>query len=145
MYITVGPWFGGGLSVDGQLHRGAGLVSGEVGHQAIDVNGPDCYCGAKGCWEMFAAGPAIARQAAERATANGLLLTLSENDRSKITTLMVARAAEQGDAFAIELFDQTAFYLGVGLANLLHIITPEVAIMGGGMMGSWSLLGPKII
>src|SRR5260221_2033442 len=145
LYITVGTGIGGGLIVDGKLHRELGLISGEVGHQVIDVNGPDCYCGAKGCWEMFAAGPAIARRAAERVPHDSSLLTLADNDRSKITPLLISRAAEQGDAFAIELLDQTAFYLGVGLANLLNIITPEVAIMGGGVMGSWSLLAPKMI
>jgi glucokinase len=145
LYVTVGTGIGAGLILDGKLYRGLGLVSGEVGHQVIDVNGPDCYCGAKGCWEMFAAGPAIAQQAIKRVPKGGLLLTLANNDRSKITPLLVGRAAEQGDPFAIELLNQTAFYLGVGLANLLNVITPEIVIMGGGVMGSWSLLAPKMV
>jgi len=75
---------------------------------------------------------------------DSLLLALADGDRANITPLLVSRAAEQGDPFAREVLDRTAFYLGVGLANLLNIITPEVAIMGD-VMGSWSLLAPKLL
>ena len=145
LYITVGTGIGSGLILDGKLYRGAGLISGEVGHQVIDLNGPPCYCGANGCWEMLAAGPAITRRAADHAPEDGLLFALAGHDRAKITPLLVSRAADQGDEFATEILNQTAFYLGVGLTNLLNIITPEVAILGGGVMGSWPRLAPTIL
>ena len=145
LYITVGTGIGGGLIVNGRLHRGVGFVASEVGHQVIDLNGPDCYCGAKGCWEMLAAGPAIARRAAEGVPADSLLLTLANHDREKISARLVAQAAEQGDPFAIDMQNQTAFYLAVGLANLLNIVAPEVAILGGGVLGSWPVFEPIIL
>ncbi|HVO42227.1 MAG TPA: ROK family protein [Aggregatilineales bacterium] len=145
LYMTVGTGIGGGLILDGRLHRGVGLIAGEVGHQVIDLNGPDCYCGAKGCLEMLAAGPAIARRAAEEAPEDGLLLALADHDRRQITALLVSRAADQGDPFAAAVLDRTAFYLGVGLANVLNIITPEVSVLGGGVLGSWSRLAPTLI
>ncbi len=145
LYITVGTGIGGGLIINGRLHRGVGFVASEVGHHVIDLTGPACYCGAKGCWEMLAAGPAIARRAAEQAPEDGLLLRLAGHDRTKITALLVARAAEQGDPFAVEVQERTAFYLGVGLANLLNIVAPEVAVLGGGVMGSWPAFAPILM
>jgi len=145
IYITVGTGIGGGLIMNGRLYQGVGFAAGEVGHQVIDINGPDCYCGAKGCWEMLASGPAIVRRAADNVPESSLIMTLAGQDRAKITALLVARAAEQGDPFAIELQNQTAFYLGVGLANLLNIFSPDVAVLGGGVMGSWPAYEPVII
>jgi glucokinase len=71
LYVTISTGIGGGIITNGRLYRGVGLLAGEVGHQTLDLDGIPCYCGARGCWEMLAAGPAIARFAAERAEAMG--------------------------------------------------------------------------
>jgi len=146
LYITVGTGIGSGLITNGRLHLGVGFAAGEVGHHVIDLNGPDCYCGAKGCWEMLAAGPAIARCAAERAPAQGKLLELAkEYNGGGISAELVCRAAAEGDAFAADVVNQTAVYLGIGLANLLNILAPEVTVMGGGVMKSWPLFEAKVM
>ncbi|MFN8561616.1 MAG: ROK family protein [Anaerolineae bacterium] len=145
IYITVGTGIGAGLILDGRLYRGIGLLSGEVGHQVLDVNGPPCYCGARGCWEMFAAAPAIVRIAAERATDSSLLLRLAGGQREAITARLVSQAADEGDPTAVEIMDQTAFYMGVGIANLLNTLAPEMVVLGGGVMQSWARLAPTML
>ncbi len=145
IYVTVGTGIGAGIIVDGRLHRGVGLLAGEFGHHVIDLNGPLCYCGARGCWEMLAAGPAIARFAAERAPEGSPLLALAGGDRAQITARLVSQAAEAGDPVAREGMEQAAFYLGVGVANLMNILAPEVVVMGGGVMQSWPLLAPTLL
>ncbi len=144
IYITVGTGIGSGLILDGRLYRGGGLLAGEVGHQALDINGPACYCGARGCLEMLAAAPAIARFAAQRATPDGILFKLAGSDPARITAKLVYAAARQGDAVALEVMQQTGFYLGVGIANLLNILTPEIVILGGGVMQGWDLITPTL-
>jgi glucokinase len=145
IYITVGTGIGSGIILGGRLYRGVGLMAGEVGHQVIDINGPACYCGARGCLEMLAAGPAIARFAAERATPDGLLLRLVGDDRSRITAQTVYEAATEGDPTALEILRQTGFYLGVGVANLLNTLAPEIVILGGGVMQGWPLIAPTML
>ncbi len=145
VYVTVSTGIGGALVIAGRLHRGVGLMAGEVGHQIIDPSGPLCYCGAHGCLEMLAAGPAIAAFGRQRATSGSLLLQLVDGDAERITGETVAVAARQGDPVAQQIMDETAVYLGMGLSNLMNIIGPEVIVVGGGVMKSWDLLGEKMI
>lgn len=142
LYMTFGTGIGGGIIIDGKLHRGIDLASSEPGHMVIDWQGPPCYCGAQGCFEMLASGPAIARFARERAEVDSLLLKLVECHRELITAETVSQAAEQGDPIARELIRQTATYIGIGLANLINILTPEVVVLGGGVMQGWPVFAP---
>jgi glucokinase len=145
LYLTFGTGIGCGIILHNQLYRGVGLTSGDVGHHVIDLNGPPCYCGGKGCWEMLAAAPAIARYAAENAPENSLLLQMAAQDRQNITPLLVSQASQQGDAFAQGVMERTAHYIGVGIANLITIFSPQVVVLGGGIMGSWPLFAPTAL
>lgn len=145
IYITVGTGIGAGIILNNQLYRGNSLFSGEVGHHTIDINGPDCYCGGKGCWEMLAAAPAISRYAYENAPADGQLLQMASGNRQNISALMVSQAASAGDVFSKSLMERTAFYLGTGIANLMNILAPDYIILGGGVMQSWPSLAPTIL
>ncbi|MBN1964184.1 MAG: ROK family protein [Anaerolineae bacterium] len=145
LYITVGTGIGGGIIIDGRLHRGVGLLAAEVGHQVIDLHGPECYCGARGCLEMLAAGPAIVHEAAACAEANGLLLALAEGDRDRITSRLVYEAARQGDATARAILEQAGVYLGIGVGNLINVLAPEAVILGGGVMQGWDLIAPSML
>jgi glucokinase len=144
IYITVGTGIGGGIIIGGRLHRGLGLMSGEVGHQVLDMNGPPCYCGARGCWESLAAGPAIAGYGVEHAPDDSLVLQLAEGDRERITARVMAEAATQQDPFALETMRKVGFYMGVGIANLIYILSPQVVVLGGGVMQSWDLIAPAM-
>jgi len=135
LYVTVGTGIGGGIIIDGKPYRGVSGTAGEMGHMTIDDNGPRCSCGNIGCWETFASGTALAREAVKRieAGAQTAILGLCQGDLSKVSAQAVSLAAEGGDALAAELISQTGYYLGVGLANLVNIFNPELISIGGGL------------
>ena len=148
LYMTVGTGIGGSFIENGRLHRGVNQMSSEPGHHVIDMNGPECYCGARGCLEMLAAGPAIARrgrEAVQNAPADSPLLKLANGDPNQISAKLISQAAEMGDPLAARLMRETGTYLGIGLGNLINILTPEVVVWGGGVMQSWPLLAPPMM
>jgi glucokinase len=144
IYVTVGTGIGGGFVLDGKLYRGIQFFSGEIGHTVIDLNGPPCYCGARGCWEMFAAAPAITRLAQERVPLGSPLMQLAENNPDNLTPRLLSQAAELGDLLAKDILEQVGYYLGIGVGNLINIFAPEVIVLGGGVMQGWDYLTPKL-
>ena len=133
--FTIGTGIGGGIVVNGKLVHGASDAAAEIGHITIDVNGRRCGCGNDGCLEAYASGPAIARRACEAIEAGAVseISTMACNDPSAITAQTVFEAAARGDALADELVRDTARYLGVGIANMLNIMNPEVVVICGGV------------
>ncbi len=132
VYITVGTGIGAGLIFNNKLYRGVGMVAGEIGHMTIDYNGPLCYCGNRGCLEMLASGPTIARVYAKKMGV--------EN----ITARDVIDRAQNGDAEAFAIVEHTARFLGIGLSNLITLLAPDVIVMGGGVMSSFDLFYPTM-
>jgi glucokinase len=114
------------------LYRGVGMTAGEIGHMTIEHDGVPCYCGARGCLEMLAAGPAIARA-----------YEIKTGARS-ITAREVMERARRGDANAHAVMEQTAYYLGVGLANLITLLVPNMIVLGGGVMQHFDLFYPTM-
>ena len=144
-YVTVSTGINAGLILGGRLHRGVSGTAGEFGHHTIDINGPECYCGVRGCLEAMAAGPAIALAAQKRTQRENTMLTTLVNGRvEEITAQTVVQAALEGDRVALEVVEQTAFYIGVGLASLITILGPEVIVMGGGVLTQWELFAPTV-
>jgi glucokinase len=133
--FTLGTGIGGGIVVDGKLVHGASDVAGEIGHITIEVNGRRCGCGNEGCLEAYASGPAIARRACEAIEAGAVseISAMAGNNPAAITAQTVFAAAAKGDALADELVRDTARYLGVGIANMLNILNPEVVVICGGV------------
>jgi glucokinase len=133
--LTLGTGIGGGIVIDGRVYRGVADCAGEVGHATIEANGRRCKCGNYGCLEAYASGPAIARRAVEEieAGAESALPGLVDGDLARITAQTVYEAAHAGDPLAVEVVDQTAHFLGVGLANLINIFNPEVVVVCGGV------------
>ena len=133
--FTIGTGIGGGIVVDGKLVHGASDVAGEIGHITIEINGRRCGCGNDGCLEAYASGPAIARRAMESidAGASSDLPIMVNGQPSAITAQTVFEAAARGDALADELVRDTARYLGVGIANMLNIMNPEIVVVCGGV------------
>jgi len=143
--FTLGTGVGGGLIIDGKLHHGASDVAGEIGHITIDTNGRRCSCGNDGCLEAYASGPAIARRAVEaiEAGAETTLGLIAGDDLSRITAQTVYDAAAVGDPLALEVVQDTARYLGTGVANLINILNPEVVVICGGVTRAGErLFGP---
>jgi len=133
--ITIGTGIGGGLILDGKLYHGASDVAGEIGHTTIDTEGRRCKCGNYGCLEAYASGPNIAVRAVEEIEAGAVsrLPTLVGGDLSKITAQTVYQAAQDGDDLALEVVNDTARFLGVGIGNLLNVFNPEVVVVCGGV------------
>lgn len=142
IYITVSTGIGSGIIIENNLYSGASGSAGEVGHMTIDVNGPRCNCGGTGCLEMLASGKAVAREAIRRindgesSSLPGAVSGMLEN----ITAKEVGEAAREGDRLAIDVITGAATYLGVGLANLVNILNPEIIVIGGGLSNLGDLL-----
>ena len=139
--LTLGTGVGGGIAIDGRLHWGIGGTAGEVGHQTIDPQGLPCGCGSRGCLETFVSGPAIAALGI-RAVLQGMTTrigALAGHDLHRITPETVKAAAEDGDAAAREILTRTGHYLGIGVANLVTVLSPNCVVIGGSVadLGDW--------
>lgn len=132
VFMTMGTGIGAGLILDGKLYRGTNDLAGELGHQTILMNGPLCNCGKRGCLEALASGPAIARLARESMIygRHKRVLALAGGKPKDITARHVVQAAQEGDAFAIQLLDEVGTYMGVGIANIIQMLNPERIIIG---------------
>jgi glucokinase len=133
--LTIGTGIGGGIMSAGNLVRGARGAAGEPGHMSIDVNGPPCPsdCPGHGCLEGYVSGPALARiglRYAEMAPDYNLGRMVAEH--GGLTGADVVHAARAGDPGAVEALNRMGEKLGVGLANLLNLLDPELVLIGGG-------------
>ena len=100
----------------------------------IDDNGPLCNCGNRGCWETLASGTALTREAKRRITDGAITSILNyAGEIEKVTAEVIYDAAQAGDDLAKELIAQTAYYVGIGLANLINLFNPELIVIGGGL------------
>lgn len=140
IYITVSTGVGGGIIVKSQLYEGSGFVAGEIGHMSIVPEGNRCACGKRGCLEAYASGTAIARYVSKHITRNNTAIWKFLPANKKISARQVGIAARQGDKLAIESYRMAAYYLGIGIANLLNILNPGKVVIGGGVLKS----APKI-
>ncbi len=133
--ITIGTGIGGGIIVDGKLYHGASDCAGEIGHTTIDTEGRRCKCGNYGCLEAYASGPNIALRAVEELKAGAVsrLADYVGGDLRQVTAQTVYQAAHDGDDLALEVVNDTAKFLGVGIANLLNVFNPEVVVVCGGV------------
>jgi glucokinase len=145
LYITVSTGVGGGWILNGQPWRGAEGMAGEIGHTVVDLNGPVCLCGKRGCVERLASGRYIAQRAREwlaaqpdrgqilRALAGGDSPVSSEQTTEAVTAQLVSQAAAQGDDLAWEALEVAAWALGVGIGNAANLVDPQRFILGGGV------------
>src|SRR5919198_6071378 len=141
--VTLGTGIGGGLVVSGVLYRGAHGVGCEYGHMTLVPDGRRCACGNKGCWEMYASGRALARDARELAAdspiaAAGMIELAGSVD--DLTGPIVTAAAAAGDAAALSICTTMGRWLGRGLASLAAIIDPSMFVIGGGVSAAGELL-----
>ncbi len=122
--ITLGSGVGGGLVIKNKIYQGAFGTAGEIGHMAIKFDGFKCSCGSVGCFEEYASKKYI-------------------NRRTKITAQELDKLAKKGNKAAKEIWEDFGKNLGVGIANLVNILDPEVIVIGGGFSGAGeSILKP---
>lgn len=144
--FTIGTGIGGGIVLGGELLRGSHGYAGEPGHQVAVADGRPCTCGRRGCLEQYASGKALVRYAQEGAAqdpaAAAGLLELA-GDLGSITGPLVTTAARAGDKVARDAFDQVGRWLGIGLADQVQVLDPELLVIGGGVAEAGELLlGP---
>jgi glucokinase len=132
IYVTVGTGIGGGIILDRKLYRGVEGAHPEIGHQVLDPSGPLCSCGFRGCWESLAAGPAMSAWLAGTAPAD-------YPHRPGLTAKRICQLASEGDEFARSAVTREARYLGLGLANLINLFTPDAIVLSGSVMKSSGL------
>lgn len=131
IFVTIGTGIGGGIILDGRLYRGVDGLHGEIGHHVVEASGPSCSCGARGCWESVASGPAISDWLKQNAPAGSV--------PSNITARDICARAKEGDAWSLRAVERASFYLGVGLANLINLFAPDALVLGGSVMKSAEL------
>ncbi len=142
VFINVGMGIGAGIVINGELFPGKTNCAGEIGHTTVDYNGPKCSCGNKGCLEVMASGPAIAKRAIEaiKEGKKSLIYELANYDLNKISAEIVAKAANQGDKLGRSIMEETGEYLGTGVANIINLFNPELVIIGGGIARAGDLI-----
>jgi glucokinase len=134
-FFALGTGIGGGVAIDGRLRLGPLGAAGELGHQTILPEGPRCGCGNRGCLETLASGPAITAEGV-RLLKSGLAPHLHElvgGDAGRITPREMAAAAAAGDQTVQEAILRAAEYLGIGVANVVVVLHPELVVLGGGV------------
>lgn len=135
--VMVGTGIGAGIILEGVLYRGAAGSHPELGHHVIDRSGPKCFCGANGCWEVLARGPAMEERMRNRTPAD-------RPPEDSLTAKMICELARAGDAVAKREVEREGHYLGIGVANLVTLFAPEVIVLGGSVMLSADLFMPII-
>lgn len=125
-YIKLGTGVGGGLITGGAIYRGDGGTAGELGHTTIDLDGPICRCGKRGCLESYVGAPALVARVAQ------LQREAGEANGAQLATIQdIVAAALDGDALSRGVLEQAGRYLGVAIANLLNLLNPGLIVLGG--------------
>jgi len=139
--VTLGTGVGGGVILDGELWRGAHGSAGEIGHTTVDpFSGLKCKCGNVGCLELFASATAIVRMTREELAR----FPQSKLNGQELDAEKVYHAGREGDELALSVFKRFGVYLGIGLANLINIIDPEIIVIAGGVVNGWDLFAPHM-
>jgi glucokinase len=142
--ITLGTGIGGGLVIDGTLHRGRYGVAAEVGHYRMVPHGRRCACGNHGCWEQYASGRALVAEAQDLALTDPVaaerMLKLADGVIDQVEGHVITQAALEGDGAALECFAKVGEWVGLGLADLAAILDPDCFVLGGGVSDAGAIL-----
>jgi glucokinase len=138
--IFIGTGIGGGIIIDGKLYSGAGGTAGEIGHMVIQVGGPKCNCGNRGCFEALASRTAIFRtiNAAIKDGQKSLLTELLGPDLTDLRSGDLRKAIRKGDKLVEKIIEDAAEYIGIAVANLINILNPQTVVLGGGVIDALS-------
>ena len=133
--VTLGTGVGGGIIIDGKIYRGANGSAGEIGHITVHANGRKCNCGNHGCMEAYVGAPHIKERAIEKIKSgrHSIVVKLVNGSLAKITPKILEEAALYKDRLALEIWEETGRYLGIGIASLINIFNPEKIVIGGGV------------
>lgn len=133
--ITLGTGVGSGVIVDGKLVSGCGDSAGEFGHTVICMDGEQCNCGRKGCWEAYASATSLIKQTKQKMLENkdSAMWDICDGDIEKVNGRTAFLGKKQGDKAATEVVDKYIFYIAVGATNIINALQPDVLCVGGGI------------
>lgn len=139
--VTLGTGVGGGVILDGKLWRGSHGSAGEIGHTTVDpFSGLKCKCGNTGCLELFASATAIVRMTRERLAE----FPDTSLNSGELTARKVYDAGRNGDELALAIFKRFGMYLGIGLANVINFVDPQIIVISGGVVNGWDLFAGEM-
>ena len=140
--ITLGTGIGAGIIINGKPYSGAHSVGAELGHLIIHVDGIQCTCGNKGCWERYASATALISEGKKAAKnhSDSLIYQLVDRNLDRITAKTVIDAAKKGDVTALKLFDNYIYYLAMGIITIINSFDPAIIAIGGGVAGAGDFL-----
>ena len=142
VFLTLGTGVGGGIVHDGKVYSGVNGVGSELGHMIAVIDGEECTCGNKGCWERYASATALirmGREAAKEDNASEIYKAVNGN-LEDVTAKTVIDAAKNGDETANKVFNRYVYYLCAGLVSIINFIDPEVIVLGGGVSHAGAFL-----
>jgi len=144
LMLTIGTGLGAAIVADGVMLRGAYGFAAELGHVRVVPDGEPCGCGQRGCWEQYASGSALTREArrgaAARPDAAAALLAAAGGEVDAITGPLVTELAFTGDEFCVAQLAELGRWIGEGCASLAAVLDPELFVVGGGVIGAGDLL-----
>lgn len=144
--LNLGHGIGSAIVQNGDFYRGSCGSSGEIGHITLEKNGPLCSCGNRGCLEALASANAMAGQARElvRQGKGSRMLELAQGDEDSIDAKEIFDAAREGDEEAAFIADKAIEYIGIGLANYINLLDPDLLILAGGVTGAGEYLADRL-
>lgn len=135
--ITLGTGIGSGIIIDGKIYTGSNFLAGEAGHIVIELNGRECGCGRRGCWERYASATGLILSTREymqsKDGADSLMWRLANNDLDRVSGRTAFDAMRQGDPGGKAVVEKYIEYLGCGLVNLINVLQPDMICIGGGI------------
>lgn len=133
--ITLGTGVGGGIIIDGKIYAGSNFAGAEIGHTVISVDGPQCTCGRKGCFEVFSSATGLIRMTKESMTKNpdSSMHKLVAERSGKVSARIAFDAMRMGDAAAKAVVDDYIKYLAAGITNTINTFQPDILCIGGGV------------
>ena len=133
--VTIGTGIGGGIIINNELYEGSNFAGGELGHISLIMDGKQCSCGRKGCFEVYASATALKNQAMEVVSKNKntTIYNKVSGDINRVEARVVFECAKRKDKVAEEIIDKYIKYLSAGLITLINIFQPDVIAIGGGV------------
>lgn len=134
LFVTLGTGVGGGIIINGKIYSGFNFSAGEIGHTTIVVDGKQCTCGKKGCWEQYASVTALVSQTKKMMKEHPESLMHDwVKDKGRVSGRTAFECARRGDNAAVEVKNQYIRYVAEGISNMVNIFQPEMLVIGGGI------------
>ena len=143
-YVTISDGVGVGVVINGELLRGHDYIAGEFGHLPLNVDGPRCMCGARGCWEVYTSNLAIMSRYFGWDLSELNPKVLRDAEKHPFSILELIERARAGDAKAIAALETSARFLGLGLATIVNAINPDCIYLSGEIMTGWDMIEPIV-